>query len=273
MQLDSYFERIGFRGRARADIETLRELLRCHALSVAFENLDVQLGQRLTIAVEDAYSKIVEQQRGGWCYEQNGLFGWALGEIGFTVTRLAAAVMRHERGDISMANHLTLRINVPGSSTDYLADVGFGGSMLAPIRLEQGTHRQKPFQLGLQRLDDGYWRFWEDGGDGVFSFDFQAEPGDEAALAQRCNFLQSDPSSGFVQSLIAQQRLADSHKTLRGRVFTTVTEHGTTTELLDSGQAVVDALANHFRLRAPGVEALWPRIVARHDELFSSTET
>ena len=273
MQLGPYFERIGFRGRARADIDTLGELLRCHVLSVAFENLDVQLGRPLTIAVDEAYAKIVERRRGGWCYEQNGLFGWALSEIGFKVTRLAAAVMRHERGEVATANHLTLRVNVPGSTTDYLADVGFGGSMLMPIKLEEGEHRQAPFRLGLKRLDDGHWRFWEDGGDGVFSFDFMADAGDEAALAQRCDFLQSDPSSGFVQNLVAQLRLADSHKTLRGRVFTTLTNDESTTDLLDSGMDVVDTLKDHFGLEVPGIEKLWPRILARHEQLFSSTET
>ena len=54
--------------------------------AVPFENIDIQLGRSLTISVEDAFEKIVERGRGGWCYEQNGLFGWALSEIGFDVT-------------------------------------------------------------------------------------------------------------------------------------------------------------------------------------------
>ena len=269
MQLQAYFDRIGFSGRARADLDTLGQLLRCHAFSVPFENLDVQLGYPLTIAIEDAYEKIVHRGRGGWCYEQNGLFGWALGAIGFRVTRLAAAVMREERGPTATANHLTLGVEIPGSATIYLADVGFGGSMVTPIRLEEGEHVQAPFRLGLERLGDGHWRFWEDAGDGVFSFDFRNEAADEAALAHRCDFLQTDPSSGFVQSLVAQIRLARSHKTLRGRVLTIVSQGGSETELLNSADDVVNALADHFGLTVAGIADLWPRIVARHEELFS----
>ena len=269
MRLQDYFDRIGFSGKPHADLETLHELLRCHAFAVPFENLDVQLGRPLTIAVEDAYTKIVDDGRGGWCYEQNGLFGWALREIGFNVTRLAAAVMRQDRGDISTANHLTLRVSFPGAGSNYLADVGFGGSMLAPIPLAESTHEQQPFRLGLKRLDDGYWRFWEDAGDGVFSFDFRDEPADEASLARRCEFLQSDPSSGFVQSLVAQRRLPASHKTLRGRVFKEVTQQRVATRTLDSAEEVSRLLAGEFGLQVAGIEDLWPRIVARHDELFS----
>lgn len=273
MQLQRYFDRIGFAGKAKADLGTLGALLRCHAMSVPFENLDVQLGRLLTTAPEAAYEKIVNQGRGGWCYEQNGLFGWALAEIGFNVTRLAAAVQRLERGKTAMANHLCLRVNVPGSGADYLADVGFGGSMISPIRLEAAEYLQPPFRLGLQRLDDGHWRFWEDGGHGIFSFDFLAEAGDEAALAKRSDFLQTDPSSGFVQNLVVQIRLADSHRTLRGRVLTTVSGDGAISKDLGSAKDLIATLADQFRLDAPEAEALWPRIVARHEELFSADET
>jgi N-hydroxyarylamine O-acetyltransferase len=91
MHLLSYLERVGFRHTPRVDITTLQDLLRAHVCSVPFENLDVQLGRPLTTDVDDAYRKIVIDRRGGWCYEQNGLFGWALQQIGFEVTRVAAA--------------------------------------------------------------------------------------------------------------------------------------------------------------------------------------
>ena len=83
MKLSRYLHRVGFSGSLRSSPSTLAELLRCHVLSVPFENLDVQLGIPVTMDAEAAFDKIVERGRGGWCYEQNGLFGWALSEIGF----------------------------------------------------------------------------------------------------------------------------------------------------------------------------------------------
>lgn len=268
MRLSHYFERIGFHGAARPDLRTLRALQTLHVCSVPFENLDVQLGLALTTDVEAAYAKIVENGRGGWCYEQNGVFGWALTEIGFDVTRLSAAVMRQHRGEISAANHLCLRVRSRDSSTDYLADVGFGGSMLAPIRLEEAEHRQPPFRLGLRRLADGHWRFWEDLGNGAFSFDFVVRPADEAALKAKCALLQSDPSSGFVRTLVAQLRSHEQHQTLRGRILSSATPAGIETVTLDSGDAVVAALADVFHLEVPEAASLWPRITARHAEFL-----
>lgn len=267
MQLQSYLDRIGYAGPVAPTLAALTGLLRHHALAIPFENLDVQLGRRLTLDPDAAYDKIVRHRRGGWCYEQNGLFGAVLAAIGFGVTRVAGAVMREGREDISDANHLALLVeteDAPGRR--FLADAGFGGSLLEPIELAEVIHRQPPFQLGLRRLDDGCWQFHEDAGDGEFTFDFEPVAGDEDALARRCDYLQSDPTSGFVKSLVAQIRLPDAHRTLRGRVLSEIGPHGESERLIDSADELVETLARQFRLDVPEVRDLWPRIVERHEE-------
>lgn len=268
MNLDNYLQRIAFTGAVRADLSTLSALLRAHVCAVPFENLDVQLGRPLTTAAEDAYEKIVGNGRGGWCYEQNGLFCWALSEIGFDVTRLAAAVMRHERGDASTGNHLCIQVNVPGDSTGYLVDVGFGGSLFDPIKLKEAEYMQPPYRLGLKKLDDGFWRFWEDNGSGAFSFDFLAEAGDESALSKKSEFLQTDPSSGFVQNLVAQLRTPSQHMSLRGRVLTTVASDRNESRTLNSADELVSVLGDEFNLHVPEIVDVWPRILSRHEQLF-----
>lgn len=271
MQLQAYFDRIEYRGDGTPSHATLCELLRAHICSVPFENLDVQLGRRLTTAPDNAYAKIVEDRRGGWCYEQNGLFGWVLEEIGFDVTRIAAAVMRHERGDASNANHLCLLVRAPGSPQTWLADVGFGGGMIRPIEFSEGNHTQTPFRLGLRQLEDGSWRFWENLGDGEFSYDFAAQPGDETALSNKCEELQTNPESGFVLNLVVQKRTPNQHLSLRGRVLQVGTANGVDTEILASAKAMQTTLSDSFGLDVPEVTDLWPRIVSRHEALFGET--
>lgn len=270
MKLGDYLRRVAYSGPVNADLQTLTALLRAHVCSVPFENLDVQLGRVLNIALEAAYDKIVRRGRGGWCYEQNGLFCWALSEIGFDVTRVAAAVMRQERGEIATANHLCLLVKVPGDAADYLVDVGFGGSLFHPINLQEKEYTHRPYRLGLRRLDDGFWRFWQDSGSGEFTFDFQARAGDEGALAKRCAFLQTDASSPFVQNLVAQLRTADSHRILRGRILTTIDSQRTETRSLNSAEELVAVLAGEFGLNVPEAASLWPRILARHAELLAA---
>jgi N-hydroxyarylamine O-acetyltransferase len=268
MELQPYLERIGFDREPRANLGTLRAILRAHVCSVPFENLDVQLGRPVTTAVEHAYDKIVMARRGGWCYEQNGLFGWVLSEIGFEVTRVAAAVMRAERGEVAAANHLALLVRTVDTEGEWLADVGFGGSLLEPIRLEPGEYRYPPYRLGLRHLDDGYWRFWEDRGNGEFGYDFLAEPASEDALARQCKFLQSDPQSNFVLNLIAQIRAPGHHTSLRGRVLSVRDARGEHSKTLDSCTELLTTLRDTFGLDVPEIGDCWPEIVRRHQQLF-----
>lgn len=268
MKLPLYLDRIDYDGAVEPDFATLFALQEAHVCSVPFENLDVQLGRPLSIRIEDAYEKIVTHGRGGWCYEQNGLFGWVLSEIGFGVTRIAASVMREQAGDASAASHLCLLVTTPESETKYLVDVGFGGSMLTPVPLLEAQYDQPPFSLGLERLDDQYWQYWEDLGDGKFSFDFTEDPACELALAKKCESLQSDPGSHFVLNLVAQRRSREQHFSLRGRVFRVSKVNGKESQTLDSPEALVAILANEFRLHVDGVADLWPEIVARHEQLF-----
>jgi len=270
MRLQAYFDRIGYRGSNAPNFVTLCELLKAHIRAVPFENLDVQLGRPLTTAPENAYAKIVEGGRGGWCYEQNGLFGWVLSEMGFDVTRIAAAVLRHERGDAAIANHLCLVTRCADSPQNWLVDVGFGGGMIRPIELAEGDYEQAPFRLGLRRIDGNSWRFWEDLGDGEFSYDFAAAPADENALSSKCEFLQTNPESGFVLNLVVQLRTRDRHLSLRGRVFQVGTVNGIETELLTSAKDLQATLTDVFDLHVPEVAELWPRIEARHEVVFGA---
>ncbi len=267
MNVQAYLDRIGYRGALRPDRSVLVALQQTHVCAVPFENLDVQLGRQVTTAAEDAYEKIVGKNRGGWCYEQNGLFGWALEQIGFDVTRVAAAVMRQDRGDASLANHLCLLVATPESSTTYLVDVGFGGSLLEPIQLMEDEHAQAPFRLGLKKIDDGYWRFTEYLGDGKFSYDFLDDPANESALQKKCASLQSDPSSNFVLNLVAQIRSQQQHIALRGRVLHVASGKGVAKQVLNSADELVATLASQFGLNVPEIAELWPRIAARHEEI------
>ena len=271
MRLEDYFERVKWSDSAQPTPGTLGALMRAHNHNIPFENLDVQLGNTLTTNVEDAYDKIVSRKRGGWCYEHNGLFGWALDQIGYNVRRITATVMRAHRGPTANANHLTLLVSLPDDDARWLVDVGFGGSLLQPIPLEEGMHHHAPFTVGLRRLDDGHWQFWESLGEDEFSFDFQDEIADEHAMAVRCEFLQTSPESRFVQNLVCQLRRPDSHIVLRGRVLSEVTSRGTQKRELGSADELVATLSSEFGLIIPEAARLWVRICDRHEQLRASS--
>jgi N-hydroxyarylamine O-acetyltransferase len=271
LELSAYLRRIRFDGSVRSDLATLRAMHRAHQYAIPFENLDVLLRRPVVLDVEANYDKIVRQRRGGWCYELNGVMEWALKEVGFDVMRMSAGVMRVRAGDAVLGNHLCLLVCL---DQRYLVDVGFGGSLVEPLPLRASEREDRPYRLGLSELDDNYWRFAEIApGDGdAFSFDFRVAPADEALLARKCQFLQTDPASPFVQNLVVQRRTAaDTHLSLRGRVLAATHATGVDKKLLSSSDELVATLRDSFDLDAPETATLWPSICARHEALFAGT--
>lgn len=266
-QLQAYLARIGLEGPVSADLATLDAIVRAHVRSIPFENLDVQLGRPLTTDPAAAFAKLVEAQRGGWCYEHNGVLGAALAAIGFDVTRLSAGVMRQVRGDEAMGSHLCLLVECEGPQ---LVDAGFGSWLGAPVPLRQGEWLHDPLPVALGHAEDGLWRVSVSLGPTAMSYDFVAEAADEAQLAALCAWQASDPASVFVQNLTAQRRAEGAYLMLRGKVLSVVTTSGEERRELGSALDLVETLREVFLLDVPEAADLWPAIEARHDALFGA---
>ena len=268
MDIRSYLQRIGLSHPVNTDLEGLRAVHRAHLLSIPYENLDVQLGRAVTIERPPIFEKIVMRRRGGWCYEMNGLLGWALGELGFRVTRMAAGVMRDVEGDRMIGNHLVLKVELAEGS--YLADVGFGDGPLDPVRLVRGEFGDGRFVFSLSQPEDGWWRFHNHPLGGAPSFDFRLDPADETLLADRCRHLQSAEASPFVQNLVCQRHTPAGLMILRGRILRTVSPNGAENHLIENADELVGVLRSDFDLDVPEVAMLWPKIAARHESLFGA---
>ena len=267
MQLGAYLDRIGYRGPVAPTLECLTGIHRCQALNVPYENLDVQLGVPVGQDIEPIFDKIVNRRRGGWCYEMNGLLGWALREIGFDVMRVTGAVHRRDRGDSTLGNHLVLLVRLEKT---YVADLGLGDGIREPILLEAGVHRQGELVFRLEQLEDGYWRWHNHGFGNPATADFRDAPADEDLLNAKVQFLQTSPESVFVQNLAFEIMRPESVVILIGRVLSEKTAGGESKTVLNSPAEIEAALAQHFGIRNVQIAPLWPRICARHAEVFEN---
>ncbi|MAF57632.1 MAG: hypothetical protein CMK03_06865 [Ponticaulis sp.] len=155
MNLNDYLTRISYSAPLRVDLATLNGLIEAHVRAVPFENLDIYAERPVEWSLDAAYDEIVTRKQGGWCFEMNTLFEWVLSEIGFDVTRLSGGVRREKAGDVALGNHLCLMVSL---DRDYLVDVGFGGSQISAIALEEAETLHRPLRMALLDAGDGYWR-------------------------------------------------------------------------------------------------------------------
>lgn len=270
MDIDAYLARIGLQARPPATLAGLKAVHRAHLLAIPYENLDVQLRRPVTIERPAIYKKIVEQGRGGWCYEMNGMLGWALAELGFHVTRATGSVMREMFGDATNGNHLVLRVELPEGI--YLADVGFGDGPRDPVPVATGAFRSEGFEFNMHRVDSQWWRLHSHSLGAAPSFDFDLSPADESKLAAQCDTLQSDPQSHFRLNLFCFRHTPGGVTSLRGRVLRKVTPNGYEERVLADADDLMDALVNHIGVNLPEARTLWPAVVARHEEVMAQRD-
>jgi N-hydroxyarylamine O-acetyltransferase len=146
MDLDAYFARIGFAGKPHADEATLRALHRLHVQAIPFENLDVLLGRRIDMSAGAVAKKLIDDRRGGYCFEHNTLFQTVLTRIGFEVEPLLARVRFNVPAEVRTGlTHMVLRVTIGGRP--WLADVGFGGvGGSAPLALDTEATQTTPHE-------------------------------------------------------------------------------------------------------------------------------
>ncbi|MEO9827723.1 MAG: arylamine N-acetyltransferase, partial [Paracoccaceae bacterium] len=266
MKLDHYLTRIRFTGDPRPDRATLTALMQAQLRTVPFENLDQQLGVPVPTDVKSAYTKVVDNRRGGWCFELNGLFRWTLSEIGFEVQTLAAHVGDNGESRSAPADHMFLRVDC---DEPLLVDVGFGGSMIEPIPLFQANTSQPPYTLTVTEEDNGYFRFSEQlAGAEPTSFDYRMTPVSDTHFDEISKSLQTDETSSFRRMLKAQRRTVDRHVILRGCVKKTIGLQGTTENILTSSKELLDCLHDDFDLDVREIASLWSTISKRHGAVF-----
>ena len=259
MQLNAYLTRIDYDGPLAPNLATLRALHRAHLLAIPYENLDIHFGQSLTLDVAQIHDKIVTRRWGGWCFEMNGLFAWALREVGFEVTLLAASVNRHSVDEPETGDHLVLLVNL---AEPYLADVGFGPGFLEPLPLKSGTVKEGFLEFALEQTDGRWWfRNAEGAGPG---FDFTLQPRTLASFGERCRWLQSDPTSGFVRVTVCHRRTPQAIHSLRGAVLRTINALGTTEHTIESLADYAQTLRDGFGLEIENIDALWAKVWASH---------
>jgi arylamine N-acetyltransferase len=253
MTLDrnAYFDRINYRGAVEPTFEVLQDLMTAHTRTIPFENLDPLLGVPVDdLSPEALTDKLVHRRRGGYCYEQNGLLGYALTEVGFRVRRLAGRViwMAPPGAPLPAQTHTVLAVTFPGSEGPYLVDVGFGGQTLtSPIRFETGNVQQtthEPYRLDdrggglvLQALVAGEWQ-------PLYEFTTRTQPGIDLKVGSW--FVSTHPSSHFVTSLMVALVTDDGRYNLAGRKLTIHRQGGSEKTLLADGAAVVDTLRDRF---------------------------
>ncbi|WP_224704527.1 arylamine N-acetyltransferase family protein [Devosia aquimaris] len=186
VNLNAYFERIGFAGSIAPTLATLETIHGLHPVAIPFENLDPLMGRPVQLDQASLEQKMLHKGRGGYCFEHNTLLMNELRELDYSVRGHAARMLwGHGEGGASMISHMVLVVDISGSS--YLCDVGCSVfTLTAPLKLRDGVEQQVGDNLfRLSKVDD-LWRLDVKLGEdwrGIYQFEpVEQSEGDIAAI-------------------------------------------------------------------------------------------
>lgn len=257
-----YLDRIGFAGTAQHDLATLQALHALHPCALTFENLDSWCGITPSLDEAAVFEKLVQQQRGGYCFEHNQLFLRVLQTLGFTVRTLSARVVLPDETPLPRT-HKVLLVSINGD--DWLVDVGFGGmTMTAPLRLADDA---------AQTTSHEPWRLQRDGTHYLLSacvqqqwapkYRFSLEPQTRQDYEMGNWYVATHPGSRFRNDLIAARvDHGGRHALLNTRYAYHCLGQSSQQRELQSAEELHTVLQQAFGLRTTGIAGLDARISA-----------
>lgn len=250
MNVQEYLNRIQYQGPTEPSLQTLTALQSAHLQTVPFENLSVHYKEPIILTEEWLYNKIVERNRGGFCYELNGMFSWLLRGLGFRVTKLSAGVA-NDKGEFGPEfDHMTLMVHL---DEDYLVDVGFGDSFRAPLRFNsRGAQSQSGMSYQISAQSDAFVLSEQNDGDENPSmkaqYRFDLIPHQLTDYEGMCQYHQTSSKSSFTQKRVCTIAASNGRFTLSDLRFI-ITENGTRREqILNSEEEFNDILKEYFKI-------------------------
>jgi N-hydroxyarylamine O-acetyltransferase len=248
LNIRDYLDRIDYSGPIEPSAETLRALHRAHMFTVPFENLDIHIGRTIVCDEARFLHKVINERRGGFCYELNGAFAALLRELGFQVTLLSAIVARADGSDSPEFDHLTLRVDL---EQPWLADVGFGDSFLEPLRFQPDLEQS---QIGrvyrLSQAGDVFHMKVRKEDNWKRQYSFALHPRQLSDFLKMCHYHQTSPESHFTQNRICSRATPEGRITLsNGKLIET--QNGTRQEKALSDHEWIACLHERFGIVLP----------------------
>jgi N-hydroxyarylamine O-acetyltransferase len=225
--ISSYLKYIGFFATPHADLETLKQLHILHTLKIPFENLNPFLDMPVSLELSDLIAKMVENKRGGYCFEHNTLFLKVLKEIGFKAKGLGARVLYNQDENlITRRSHMLIAIEIDQET--YLADVGFGGlTLTTPILFKTGLEQATTHEMfRVESIEHDYklqakikdvWKT-------LYRFDLQEQYAPDYGVVNY--YLSTHPESPFKTGLIAAKPTQEGRLALKNNQLTTYNKAG-----------------------------------------------
>lgn len=248
----AYLKRIAYTGDTKPCAQLLCRLQEQHFYTVAYENLDILLGKPLSMRRDDLFHKIVKQGRGGYCFELNGLYGWLLRDLGFSVTDYMARFLLGE-AEIPMRRHRVLVATLPDGSA-YLCDVGVGIEVpRRAILLQEGLEQTQNGHIYCMEKDSFFGWILTERHQGTWRrvYSFTTEVQLDIDFIMPSFYCERHPDSIFNKNAMLSIKNPNGRVTLDGNILRIFADSAMNETTLSSSAQLQKALLDYFYIALP----------------------
>jgi len=246
IDIQKYLKKLNFDKVINLTADVLYELQKCHMMRIPFENFDIQNSKPILMDPSYFWDKVVEQNRGGICYELNGLFYELLDTLGFSVSMVSGRVFGRRKVYGEEYDHLALIVEIGGEK--FLSDVGFGEFAMKPLRVVQDIEQEDERGLfKIDQFDETYLRVLKKiGEEWAPQYLFTQVKRKLEDFREMFNFHQTDPDSHFMQKRLISKATENGRITISGNLLM-VKENGEETKTLIKNEEMFESLLKeHF---------------------------
>lgn len=257
-----YLARIGLSAAPAPTLEGLAELQAAHIAAIPFEALDALTGAGVDIDPHAIEAKLIGRRRGGYCFEQNGLFLRALLALGFEAEGLIGRVrwMLPDDAPPTPRGHMAVRVWI--DRRPWLVDVGFGSAVpLRPLAMDSAAPQPTPHEsYRIVRHEGAHRLLAEVAGVWKTLYDLDDMPAAPIDHIVGNWYASMHPDSHFTRQLVAARSTVGTRHGLRDNRLTIRHSDGRVEQRYLSAEEIAAALRDIFLL-AP--EPGWRRAVER----------
>ena len=218
LQIEQYLRKLQLNDfEPTVNLATLTKLQDAHLKYIPYENFDCLNGKITSLKRQDMFNKVIMHNRGGICFELNGLYNWLLESLGFDVTSYSARFI-DKMETYQLRRHRVMCVTL--GEKRYLTDVGVNSeSPRVPLEIVDGLIQSDGIsQYKFTRSEFWGWLLWQKERGKIWErlFGFTEEPQIDKDFITASFWCDAHPDSPFIKSKKLSIFREDCNITIRG---------------------------------------------------------
>lgn len=251
MDIQKYLQRIGYTGSLKCSERVLADLHTSHVRSIPFENIDVQNNVPIILSLNALFEKVINRQRGGFCYELNYLFYGLLNNLGFEVDMISSRIYNKLGVKGPEYDHMSLVVKL---KENWLVDVGFGNLFIRPIPIiDEAKCEDQGGKFKINKIEDKVYLLSVSKIENVFEkkYEFNLAPRRIEDFENQCTFKQYHPESYFVENFICTLPTLTGRKTVFNDIFRIANGAEKVEKRIENKRDLISIITSEFNIDYP----------------------